>query len=65
MAHLDVEDEYVVFGAGDNGGQSFDEVIVKWGQETLLIHIVETEGDRVEQHVIRDQQNGELQFRFH
>jgi len=31
MAHLDVEDEYVVFGAGDNGGQSFDEVIVKWG----------------------------------
>lgn len=50
LINLNVEDEYVVLWAWNNGSQSFDKVIIEGREETLLIHVTQPDSDRIKQH---------------
>lgn len=56
---LDIEDEDAIRTGGQNCGYTFSEKGKQGGEETFLRHVLQTNGDAVRQHIIRNDSHAE------
>lgn len=54
---LDVKDENILDGHRKHSRHTLQEVTQQWGQEVLLGHVLEADGDAAAQHVLCDDED--------